>query len=125
MMDAAILNGFGIKRLKNLNTSSNLKRSLKFFLIVSAWCLRQGLSNDNTFIRFETGDTVPLRSIVATKHTFYILSHCKGSYLLSKNIRTILLVAIDSGRWHSKELDPPGRGGQTKDSILRGGGETH
>ncbi len=59
-MDAAISNGFGIKRLKNLNTCSNLKRSLIIFLIVSAWCLKQGLSNDNTFSRFETGDTVPL-----------------------------------------------------------------
>jgi hypothetical protein len=61
MMDAAISNGFGIKRLKNLNTCSNLKRSLIIFLIVSAWCLKQGLSNDNTFSRFETGDTVPLK----------------------------------------------------------------
>ncbi len=31
MMEAAISNGFGIKRLKNLNTFSNLKRILIIF----------------------------------------------------------------------------------------------
>ncbi len=59
-MEAAILNGFGIRRLKNLNTCSNLKRSSIILLIVSAWCLKQTYPNDNTFGRFQTGDTVPL-----------------------------------------------------------------
>ncbi len=59
-MEAAISNGFSIKRLKILNICSNLKRNLIIFLIVSAWYLNQGLSYDNTFSRFQTGDTVPL-----------------------------------------------------------------
>jgi hypothetical protein len=36
MIEAAILNGIGIKRLRILNTSSNLKGNLIFFKIVSA-----------------------------------------------------------------------------------------
>jgi hypothetical protein len=64
MLEAAISNGFGIKRLKNLNTCSNLKKSFIIFLIVNTWCLKQGLSNDNPFSQFETVDTVPLNQLI-------------------------------------------------------------
>jgi hypothetical protein len=52
MIEVAISNGFGIKRLRILNTFGNLKGHLIIFLIVSALCLNQGLSNVKTFSRF-------------------------------------------------------------------------
>ncbi len=52
MIEVAILNGFGIKRLRILHTFGNLKGHLIIFLIVSAWFPNQGLSNVKTFNRF-------------------------------------------------------------------------
>jgi hypothetical protein len=53
MMEAAILNGFGIKRLRILNTCSNFTANLIIFLIVSARCLKQCLFCDNPLADFE------------------------------------------------------------------------
>jgi hypothetical protein len=46
------LNGFGIKRLRILNTCNNFKGYLTILLIISARCLKQGLSNDSIFGQF-------------------------------------------------------------------------
>jgi hypothetical protein len=53
MIEVANSNGFGIKRLRILNTFGNLKAHLILFLIVSAWCLNQGLSIVKTFSRLD------------------------------------------------------------------------